>query len=138
MELLRNGRPRVVITGLGAITALGPVTSLWGSVKAGLSGIRRIETIETAHVPVKIGGEVRDFDPTQYIKPKEARRMGRASQFAVAAARMAVEDAGLSKEEIEEEGERVGVVFGTSLGAHEMSEQSTFEYKTSNYLLFII
>lgn len=133
MELLRNGRQRVVITGLGGITALGPVKSLWESLKAGKSGIRRIETIPIEHVPVKIGGEVRDFDPTQYIERKEARRMGRASHFAVAAATMAVEDAGLTPALIESEGERVGVVIGSSLGAHEMAEQSTFKYKTSDY-----
>ncbi|MEZ4666937.1 MAG: beta-ketoacyl-ACP synthase II [Anaerolineae bacterium] len=133
MELLRNGRPRVVITGLGAVTALGPVKSLWESLKAGNSGIRRIQTIPIEHVPVKIGGEVRDFDPTQYIERKEARRMGRASHFAVAAATMANEDAGLTTDQIEAEGERVGVVIGSSLGAHEMAEQSTFKYKTSDY-----
>jgi beta-ketoacyl-acyl-carrier-protein synthase II len=133
MELLRNGRPRVVITGLGAVTALGPVKSLWENLKAGKSGIRRIETIPVEHVPVKIAGEVRDFDPNQYIDRKEARRMGRASHFAVAAASMAVEDAGLTPELIEAEGERVGVVIGSSLGAHEMAEQSTFKYKTNNY-----
>jgi beta-ketoacyl-acyl-carrier-protein synthase II len=133
MELLRNGRPRVVITGLGAVTALGPVKTLWENLKAGKSGIRRLETINVDHVPVKIGGEVRDFDPTVYIEPKEARRMGRAAHFAVAAAAMAVEDAGLTVSQIEAEGERVGVVIGTSLGAHEMAEQSTYKYKTSGY-----
>jgi 3-oxoacyl-[acyl-carrier-protein] synthase II len=133
MELLRNGRPRVVITGLGAITALGGVKSLWENLKAGKSGIRRIETIPIEHVGVKIAGEVRDFDPSQYIEHKEARRMGRASHFAVGAAAMAVEDAGLSSAQIEEEGERAAVVIGTSLGAHEMAEQSTFKYKTTGY-----
>jgi 3-oxoacyl-[acyl-carrier-protein] synthase II len=133
MELLRNGRPRVVITGLGAVTALGPVKSLWENLKAGKSGIRRIQTIPVEHVSVKIAGEVRDFDPNLYIDRKEARRMGRASHFAVAAASMAVEDAGLTPELIESEGERVGVVIGSSLGAHEMAEQSTFKYKTNNY-----
>lgn len=134
MELLRNGRPRVVITGMGAVTALGPVKSLWESLKVGRSGVRRIETIPIEHVPIKIGGEVRDFDPTVYIERKEARRMGRASHFAVAAASMAIEDAGLAVDQIEAEGERVGVVIGTSLGSHEMAEQSTFKYKTSNYI----
>lgn len=134
MELLRNGRPRVVITGLGAMTALGSAKSLWEGLKAGRSGIRRIETIPIDHVPVQIGGEVRDFDPTQYIDRKEARRMGRASQLAVAAASMAIEDAGLTSEKIEAEGERVGVVIGSSLGAHEMAEQSTYKYKTSGYI----
>jgi beta-ketoacyl-acyl-carrier-protein synthase II len=133
MELLRNGRPRVVITGMGAVTALGDVKSLWEGLKAGKSGIRRIETIPIEHVPVKIGGEVRGFDATDWIEHKEARRMGRASHFAVAAATMAVADAGLSAQKIEEEGERVGVVVGTTLGAHEMAEQNTFKYKTSGF-----
>ncbi len=134
MELLRNGRPRVVITGLGAMTALGSAKSLWEGLKAGKSGIRRIETIPIDHVPVQIGGEVRNFDPTVYIDRKEARRMGRASQLAVAAASMALEDAGFNTEMIEAEGERVGVVIGSSLGAHEMAEQSTYKYKTSGYI----
>jgi 3-oxoacyl-[acyl-carrier-protein] synthase II len=133
MELLRNGRPRVVITGMGALTALGSVKEMWESLKAGRSGIRRLETIEIEHVPVKIGGEVRGFDPSAYIEHKEARRMGRASQFALAAAQMAMADAGLTVAQIEQEGERVGVVLGTSLGAHEMAENSTFKYKTSGY-----
>ncbi|MBC7814524.1 MAG: beta-ketoacyl-ACP synthase II [Burkholderiales bacterium] len=133
MELLRNGRPRVVITGMGAVTCLGGVKSLWDNLKAGRSGIRRIETIPIEHVPVKIGGEVRDFDPNLYIDAKESRRMGRASQFAVAAAHMAIEDAGITTADIEAEGERVGVVVGTSLGSHEMAEQSTFKYKTGGF-----
>lgn len=133
MELLRNGRPRVVITGVGAVTALGDAKSLWEGLKAGKSGIRRLETIDIEHVPVKIGGEVRNFDPTQYIERKEARRMGRASQFAVAAANMAVENAGLTISDVEAEGERVGVVLGTSLGAHDMAENSTFKYKSGGH-----
>lgn len=133
MELLRNGRPRVVITGLGAVTALGPTKMLWESLKAGKSGIRRIETIPIEHVPVQIGGEVRNFDPTLYIESKEARRMGRASHFAVAAAFMAAQDAGMTTTDLEQESERVGVVIGSSLGAHEMAEQSTFKYKTSGF-----
>jgi beta-ketoacyl-acyl-carrier-protein synthase II len=134
VELLRNGRPRIVITGLGGVTALGSAKSLWESLKAGRSGVRRIETIPIEHVPVKIAGEVRDFDPNEYIDRKEARRMGRASHFAVAAAKMALDDANLTAELIEAEGERVGVCIGSSLGAHEMAEQSTFKYKTSGYV----
>ena len=133
MELLRNGRPRVVITGLGSVTALGNPETMWDSLKNGRSGIRRIETIDVEHVPVKIAGEVRDFVPEDYIDRKEARRMGRASQFAVAAAHMAVADAGLSPEVIEANGERASVVIGTSLGAHEMSEQTTYKYKQSGF-----
>jgi beta-ketoacyl-acyl-carrier-protein synthase II len=133
MELLRNGRPRVVITGMGTVSALGPVKHLWESLKAGKSGIRRIETINVEHVPIKIAGEVRDFNPTDYIEPKEARRMGRAPHFAVAGTHLAIQDAGLTIADIENEGERVAVCIGTTLGAHEMAEQSTFKYKTTGF-----
>jgi len=132
MELLRNGRPRVVVTGMGTVSALGDVDELWDALKNGRSGISRLTTIPTDHILVKIGGEVKDFDPTEYIDHKEARRMGRASQMAVVAASMALSDAGLTAFD-DETGERVAVVVGTSLGAHEMSEQSTTKYKTSGY-----
>ena len=133
MELLRNGHPRVVITGLGAITCLGDAQSLWDNIKKGKSGIKRLETINVDHVPVKIGGEIRGFDPHKFIDRKEARRMGRASQIALATAQMAVQDAGLTIPEMQHISERTGVVIGTSLGSHEMSEQSTLKYKTSGY-----
>ncbi len=131
MDILRRGRSRVVITGLGAVSALGPVKQLWDSLLAGRSGIREITTIPTEHIPVKIAAEVRDFDVSEYIDHKEARRMGRASQFAVSAARQAIEDAGFSLKEMENKSERVGVVVGTTLGSHEMSTNSTFDFRTT-------
>jgi 3-oxoacyl-[acyl-carrier-protein] synthase II len=133
MDLLRNGRPRVVITGMGVVSALGNVSELWDGVISGKSGIKRIETINVDHVPVKIGGEVRNFTPSPNIDRKELRRMGRASQFAVTAAYDALDNAGLSVEDISRIGERVAVVVGTSLGSHEMSEQATYKYKTTHY-----
>lgn len=133
MDLLRNGRPRVVITGLGAVTALGNVPALWHAVVEGVSGIKRLQTINVDHVPVKIGGEVRDFEAPAFVDRKELRRMGRASQFAVTAAHEALEDAGLGGDALAIDSERVAVVIGTSLGAHEMSEQATYKYKTSGY-----
>lgn len=131
MDLLRRGRSRVVITGMGAISALGPVKQLWESLLAGRSGIRNITTIPTEHIPVKIAAEVRDFDIGGYIDHKEARRMGRASQFAVYAAHQAIEDAGFTVADIENRSERVGVVVGTTLGSHEMSTNSTFDFRTT-------
>lgn len=131
MELLRNGQPRVVITGMGAVTALGDKASLWEKLKAGVSGITRIETIESSYLPVQIAGEVRGFSPSPHIDHKEARRMGRASQFAVIAANSALADAGLSVEDIQQVGERTGVVIGTTLGSHEMSTNATFEYRST-------
>ncbi len=133
MELLRNGRPRVVITGLGAVTALGTVKELWDSLTAGRSGIRRIQNVPIDHVPVQIGGEVRDFNPEDFkIDRKEARRMGRACQLAIAAATMAVADAGLTTEQIEAQGERVGTVIGSTLGSQEQSEQTTTKYRADH------
>lgn len=134
MDFLRNGRARVVVTGLGAISSLGEAQQLWENLKAGISGIRNLETLSTEHLTVKIGAEVRDFDPLRYgIDRKEARRMGRSSQFAVAGARLAVEDAGLTTDQLEAIGERVAVVMGTALGPHEVAEASTHKWKTTNY-----
>ncbi len=133
IELLRNGRPRVVVTGVGAVTALGNAPSLWHNLVAGCSGIRTIETISVEHLAVRIAGEVRGFSAQRYIEPKEARRMGRASQFAVVAAGDAVSDAGLTIDSLDREGERVGVVFGTTLGAHEISTDTTIKYRTGGY-----
>jgi beta-ketoacyl-acyl-carrier-protein synthase II len=131
MDLLRRGRPRVVITGLGAVTALGSVKQMWENLLAGRSGIRTIETIPTEHIAVKIAAEVRDFDPTTYVDHKEARRMGRASQFALSAAHQALEDAGLTIEDLERNSERVGVVVGTTLGSHEMSTNATIDFRST-------
>src|SRR5690606_6188865 len=118
-------------TGMGAVTALGSVKQMWESLLAGRSGIRNIETIPTEHITVQIAAEVRDFDPTVYVDHKEARRMGRASQFAVSAAHQALEDAGMTVEDIEKQSERVGVVVGTTLGSHEMSTNATFDFRTT-------
>jgi 3-oxoacyl-[acyl-carrier-protein] synthase II len=133
MDLLRNGRRRVVITGIGAVSALGNAHALWDGVVSGRSGITQIETLDVPHSPVRIAGEVKNFEASDLIERKELRRMGRASQFAVTAADDAVRDAGLTASDIFNMGERVGVVVGTSLGSHEMSEQATYKYKTSNY-----
>jgi len=131
MDLLRRGRARVVITGMGAVSALGPVKQLWENLLAGRSGIRNITTISTEHIAIKIAAEVRDFDVGSYVDHKEARRMGRASQFAVYAAHQAIEDAGYTVNDIENRSERVGVVVGTTLGSHEMSTNSTFDFRTT-------
>lgn len=134
MELNRNGMPRVVVTGMGAVTALGDVSSFWNNLLAGQSGVKRVETIPIEHVPVKIAAEVRNFESKPYIEHKEARRMGRASQFAVVAAHHAVQDAGYSSTDtFQDEGERVGVVVGTTLGSHELSTNATYTYRASGY-----
>ena len=110
----RAARPasqRVVVTGMGAITPLGlSATALWDGLVAGRSGVGPITLCPTAGYPTRIAGEVRDFDPKCFMDGKDARRMSRASQFAVAAARQAVRDAGIDEANLPED---AGVLLGT-------------------------
>ena len=106
---------RVVITGLGAITPVGiGAAAFWQSLIAGKSGIDRITRFDPSEYTTQIAGEVKDFDPTQYIEKKEAKRMDRCTQFAVAAAKIAFEDAGIDFEQ--EDRSRMGTLIGTGVG----------------------
>ena len=108
-------RRRVVITGLGCVTALAEsVNGLFTALCEGKSGISAIESFDTSTYPVKFGGEVKQFDPAKYIEHRESKRMDRFTQFAVAAASQAVDNSGLdfSKEDVF----RVGVIVGTGIG----------------------
>jgi len=105
----------MVTTGLGAVTPLGnTVEELWEGLLAGRSGIARLSRFDPSKFTSRIAAEVKDFDPQQYIDPKEARRMDRFCQFAMAAAQMAVEDAALVFEN--EDLERIGVYIGSGIG----------------------
>ena len=107
---------RVVITGIGALTPLGnDVWSTWENIKNGISGIEIAQSINLDKVDVKLAGEVKGFKPEEYMDRKEARRMGRFSQLAIAASKMAVEDAGLRIDE-NINPERVGVWIGSGIG----------------------
>lgn len=87
---------RAVVTGLGAITPIGLTAhDFWTNLAAGVSGVTRITRFDTSDMPVKIASEVKDFVPGNYMDSKEARRMSRFAQFAVAAARLAADDAKL-------------------------------------------
>ncbi len=131
MELLRNGLPRVVVTGMGAVTPLGRFPEYWEKLKAGISGVRRIQSFDPSNLEVQIAGEVVDFDSTEYIEPKEARRMGRPAHFAVASALDALEDAGLTVEDLQPIRERVAVDYGSSLGAHDLAQQASYGFRTT-------
>ena len=133
MEFERNGQHRVVVTGIGAVTPLGTAKEMWNALLQGTSGIKRIQTEALGHVPVQIGGEIRDFDPTQFVSKKDARRMARVSQFAVAAAEMAAEDAYLIPDDIERNGESAGVVMGTTMGPHLLAESMTSTYRANGH-----
>ena len=118
---------RVVITGMGVVSPLGlNVDALWKALLAGKSGVDYITLFDTTPLPVKFAAEVKGFDPVDYIKPKDARRMDRFVQFAVAAALQAAEQANLNPKEIDGE---VGVIIGTSVGGVTTVEEQTEIYR---------
>jgi 3-oxoacyl-[acyl-carrier-protein] synthase II len=119
---------RVVVTGMGAITPLGnDVSSFWKGIKEGKNGIDFITLFDAERSKVKIAAEVKDFKPENYIDKKEARRMDRYGQLAMAAAKEAVEDSGLDLESINKE--RFGVLIGSGIGS-----LSTIEKEVKNIL----
>ena len=122
-------RPRVVITGLGAISPLGSsVQKFWDGLVCGRSGIRRITRFDASQLPCQIAGEIPDFDPTDYMKVKEARRFPRSAQIALAAAVQAVEDAGLP--DVMSDKERSGIVFGTGIGGFDFVAEGLYKLRT--------
>ena len=114
---------RVVITGLGCVTALAEsADELFAALCEGKSGISTIESFDTGAYPVKFGGEIRNFDVTKYVDQRQSKRMDRFTRFALAAAKQAVDDSGLefSKEDVF----RAGVIVGTGIGGiKEIEEQ---------------
>lgn len=107
---------RVVITGMGVVSPNGNnKDDFWKNLVAGKSGIRRLQSMDTEKYDCKIGGEVVDFDPTQYFNNhKDARRADRYFQFAMAASKMAAKDAGLNPDSLDPH--RVGVMVGSGIG----------------------
>lgn len=106
---------RVVITGMGAITPIGNnVRDFFNGVKEGKCGIDFISAFDTEAYSVKLAAEVKDFDPREYMDIKEAKRMDRFSQFAIAAAGEAIKDASLDIEELDKD--RFGVIVGSGIG----------------------
>ncbi|OIK13809.1 beta-ketoacyl-[acyl-carrier-protein] synthase II [Bacillus sp. MUM 116] len=107
---------RIVVTGIGAVTPLGnDVTATWNNIKNGVSGIGPATIFDVEKVDIKIAAEVKNFAPEEFMDKKEARRMGRYSQFAVAASKMAVRDAGIEIG-VNIQPERVGVWIGSGIG----------------------
>ena len=108
---------RVVITGMGVVTPLGnDLQTFWGNIKKGVSGIGPVTYYDTTDFDCKIAGEVREFEPTLYFKnPKDIRRADRYTQFAVAASKMAITDAGIDLATYEDP-TRFGVIVGSGIG----------------------
>ncbi len=106
---------RAVITGMGVISPVGNnLEEFWDNLVNGRSGIDFATRFDTSTLPTKVAGEVRNFEPTEWLDKKESRRMDRFAQFAVAAAKMAVKDAGLNLEQIDRD--RAGAVIGCGIG----------------------
>ncbi len=115
---------RVVITGLGAVTPFGVgVDKLWNSLVEGKSGISISESIDISKHVVKISGEVKDFNPEQYLDPKESKKMDRFIQFAMVAADEAVKDAKL-EEDKETDPYRIGVMVSSAAGGFRTFEEN--------------
>lgn len=106
---------RVAITGLGVVTALGEsVEVLWDNLCAGKSGVKLIESFDTSDYPVKIGGEITNFDPTNYIAKRESNRIDLFAMYGLAAGINAVKDSGLDLDAINRD--RFGVIVGSGIG----------------------
>ena len=118
---------RVVITGVGPVTPIGTgKENFWNNLIAGKSGIDIITRFDTTDVDVKIAGEVKDFDYAEYMDKKEGKRMDRVTHFAVAAAKLAVEDAKLDLASINQV--RAGVCVGSGIGGIETFVEQTTKY----------
>jgi 3-oxoacyl-[acyl-carrier-protein] synthase II len=125
------GRRRVVVTGMGMLSPVGStVEETWANLVAGVSGTLPFSDMmdftdfpfSTREYPTKMAAPVKDFDPSAYVPQKQARRMARFSQFAVAAAQMAVADADLAI--TPENRDRVGVLLSNSIGSVAVSERN--------------
>jgi beta-ketoacyl-acyl-carrier-protein synthase II len=124
-----NHQRRVVITGVGGITVLGPsIDHFWEGLLAGRSGIRRITQFDASAISCQIAGEIPEFDPGNFMDRKEARRVSRMAQITLAAAVQAVADAGLP--EPLPEPERSGVVFATAMGGIERADEGIQTLRT--------
>ncbi len=122
----------MVITGVGAITALGSsVAQYWEGLINGRSGIRRITQFDASDMPCQIAGEIPDFESNDYIDRKEARRIPRSGQIALAAAMQAVADAGLPP--TMPVPERSGVCFGTAIGGVDRIDEGIHTIRTQGY-----
>lgn len=115
-------KKRVVITGLGCVTPIGiGKENFWSNIKNGVCGIDKITRFDSSTFQTQIAGEVKDFNPEDYINKKELKRMDRFTHFAIASAKMAVEDAKLDIDTIDKE--KMGVIIGSGIGGVETIEE---------------
>ena len=119
---------RVVVTGVGAVSPLGnTIDDTWAAIKAGKSGVGPLTRVDAEKFSAKVAAEVKDFDIEQYVERKEARKMDRFTQYAVAAAFMAHKDSGLQVNE--SNAHRIGVWIGSGIGGMETYEQQFLTFQ---------
>ena len=106
---------RIVVTGIGVLSSIGTGKSFWGQLLEGTNGIREVMSFDTSEYRVHRGGEIHDFDPAEYVHRQNPHQMGRTSQLAIAAAKLALEDAGIDEQAINDR-YRIGVATGTTTG----------------------
>ncbi len=120
---------RVVVTGMGAITPLGlSVPEYWDGLSKGVSGADDIKQFDVSKFKTRFACEVKNFEPTNYLDKKEARKIDRFTQFALVASDQAVKDAGITTENVNQD--RVGVIFASGIGGI-----MTFQEEVSNFAL---
>src|SRR5262245_41134363 len=121
-QVTRSDR-RVVVTGMGAVTPIGiGVEKAWDAAVAGRSGIKPSTRFDAGTFPGRVAGEIRDFNPTDWMTPREVKRNDRFIQFAIAGADMAIKDSGLEMDK--EDPTAIGVIVGTGLGGLEVLEEN--------------
>ena len=113
---------RVVVTGLGVVSSLGiGWEEFWKNIMAGKSGISRIESFDTSPYDRHFGGEVKNFDPTKFINKKRVQQLGRASQMAIAASKLAIEGSKIKPNELQNK--KTAVCIGSTMGEAQVIEQ---------------
>ncbi|MGA2091272.1 MAG: beta-ketoacyl-[acyl-carrier-protein] synthase family protein [Endomicrobiales bacterium] len=121
---------RAVITGIGVIAPNGiGKDNFWNATKSGTSGIKKIEQFDTSDYPSKIGGEVADFNPTDYMEKRKSKMLSRFAQFILVATRMAINDSGLCIANIDPY--RIGISIGNTLGGKEVEEYQRLQKSSS-------
>ncbi|WP_252315883.1 beta-ketoacyl-ACP synthase II [Sinobaca sp. H24] len=127
-----SGEHRVVVTGMGTVNPLGnDVETAWNNVVNGVSGIGELTRVDKDEFPMKTAAEVQNFDMEAYVEKKESRKMDRFTQFAVASAKMALQDA--NYEITEENAPRIGVWIGSGIGGMETYEQQFLNFQKKGY-----
>ncbi|MBN2374026.1 beta-ketoacyl-[acyl-carrier-protein] synthase family protein, partial [bacterium] len=113
---------RIVITGIGVVSSIGiGKDKFWENLIAGKSGVSKVSAFDTKDYPTHYGAEVKDFRPEKFLEKKQYEGMGRASQMGIAAASLAIEDAGLELQKIE--GKDAGIIVGTTMGEIQNMEE---------------